>query len=115
KYGTHPHPTQRGLTVNNRCVNIAGQPGADVLCVFEGEVSQVFAIAGYNTGVLVRHGKYITVYANLATVSVKKGDKITLNQRVGRLSDSSNPDDVFVHIEIWQESTNLNPEPWFRK
>lgn len=115
KYGKHPHPTQKGLTVNNRGINIAGERGAEVKCVFEGEVSRIFAIPGYNTGVMVRHGKYILVYANLTSVSVKKGDKITLNQRIGRLSDSTNPDDVFIHIEIWEESSNLNPEPWFRK
>lgn len=112
RYGTHPHPTQRGLTVNNKGINIAGERGSAVNCVFEGTVSKVFALPGYNNCVMVRHGDYITLYANLASVAVRAGDNIGLNQRVGGLADSGNPDDVYLHFEIWKETTNLNPEQW---
>lgn len=115
RYGTHPHPTQRGLTINNKGVNISADRGSDVTCVFEGDVSRVFAIPGYNNCVLVRHGNYYSLYANLASVSVKPGDRIALNQRVGRLSDSTNSDDVYLHFEVWKDTTHLNPEQWIRR
>ncbi len=115
KYGKHQHPTQRNVTVNNKGVNIAGERNADVVCVFEGTVSKVFPVPGLNNGVLVRHGNYYTLYANMPSVAVKAGDRLTLNQRIGRLPDSSNSDDVYLHFEVWQGSTNLNPEQWLRK
>ncbi len=115
RYGTHPHPTQPGLKINNKGVNIAGQRGADVAAVFEGSVTRIFSLPGYNNCVMVRHGDYITLYANMASVSVKNGDKISLGQRLGRIADSSNNDDNFLHFEVWHQTTNLNPEQWLRR
>ncbi len=112
RHGVHPHPTQKGITVNNAGVNIAGQRGAPVRCVFEGVVKQVFFLQGLNNGVIVRHGSYLTLYANLSTINVKSGDRVSLNQTLGALSSSNNADEHMLHFEIWNESTNLNPEQW---
>lgn len=115
RYGTHSHPTQKGLMINNKGVNIAANRGSAVTCVFEGTVSKVFSVPGMNNCVMVRHGNYITLYANMASVSVKAGDKVSLNQQVGKLLDSANSDDVYLHFEVWKETTNLNPEQWLRR
>lgn len=115
RYGTHPHPTQRGLTINNKGVNIAAAKGSAVTCVFEGTVSKIFSVPGMNNCVMVRHGNYITLYANMASVSVKAGDKVSLNQQVGKLLDTANDDDIYIHFEVWKETTNLNPEQWLRR
>ncbi len=112
RYGVHAHPTQKGLTVDNKGVNIAGERGAQVRCVFEGVVSRIFFFQGLNNSVMVRHGNYITVYSNLAAVNVKSGDKVSLNQVLGTLANGTNTDEYMLHFEIWNESTNLNPEHW---
>ena len=114
-YGIHPHPTVKGLMVNNKGVNIAGGRGASVRSVFEGEVSRIFFFQGLNNSVMVRHGNYITVYSNLATVSVKKGDKVSLGQELGRLSSGDDSEEHVLHFEIWKETTNLNPGSWLRR
>ncbi len=115
RYGVHAHPTQKGLVINNKGINIAGDAGAPVYCVFEGTVTRVFSLPGLNNCVMVRHGNYITVYSNLATVSVKSGAKVATNQQLGRIASSSNSDDNMLHFEIWKETTNLNPESWLRR
>ena len=112
-YGRHKHPLQPNLTVDNKGVNITGEPGAPVNCVFEGTVSGIYSVPMYNTCVTVRHGDYITLYANLASVSVKTGDNLSAGQRIGRLADGE--DDRFLHFEIWNRTTNLNPEQWLRR
>ncbi len=61
---------------------------------------------------IVRHGSYLTLYANLSTINVKSGDRVSLNQTLGALSSSNNADEHMLHFEIWNESTNLNPEQW---
>ncbi len=111
-YGLHAHPTQRGITVDNKGVNIAGSKGAEVFCVFEGTVANIFFYQGLNNNVMVRHGSYLTVYSNLSSVSVRVGDKVALNQSLGRLSSSGNSEDYSLHFEVWKESSNLNPEQW---
>ncbi len=114
-YGVHAHPTEKGLMINNKGVNIASSKGASVNCVFEGEVSRIFFFQGLNNSVMVRHGNYITVYSNLETVAVKKGDKVRAGQTLGRISSSDNSEDNVLHFEIWRETDNLNPGLWLRR
>jgi len=121
QFGMHAHPTLRGITVNNNGVNIAAGKGAEVRTVFDGDVKQVVFIQGTNNSVLISHGNFITVYSNLTEVSVKSGDKVALNQTIGRLSSSDNSDDCILHFEIWKlaqgsgNPTNLNPASWIRR
>lgn len=114
-FGKHPHPTQRGLTVDNKGVNIAGEKGAAVRCIFEGTVSRVVFIKGLNNCVMVNHGNYYTVYSNLAGVQVKTGDKVSRNQVIGNLPATTNNDDWYLHFELWKGTTFLNPEKWLAK
>ena len=115
RYGVHPHATQKGLMVNNKGVNIASGSGAEVRAVFEGDITQIVFVQGLNNTVIIRHGNYLTTYSNLASVNVKTVDKVTLNQVIGRLSNSDDSDDCVLHFEIWKETENLNPEQWLRR
>ena len=115
RYGVHPHATQKGLMVNNKGVNIASGSGAEVRAVFEGDITQIVFVQGLNNTVIIRHGNYLTTYSYLASVNVKTGDKVTLNQVIGRLSNSDDSDDCVLHFEIWKETENLNPEQWLRR
>ena len=115
RYGVHPHATQKGLMVNNKGVNIASGSGAEVRAVFEGDITQIVFVQGLNNTVIIRNGNYLTTYSNLASVNVKTGDKVTLNQVIGRLSNSDDSDDCVLHFEIWKETENLNPEQWLRR
>lgn len=115
RYGTHAHPSQKGLMVNNKGVNIAAERGANVRAVFDGTVVKVFFFQGLNNSVLVRHGSYLTVYSNLETVNVKAGDKVSINQTLGRIYSGDNVENHMLHFEIWQETQNLNPEAWLRR
>ena len=65
--------------------------------------------------------KYMTTVSGIMEVNsmdnenVKTGDKVTLNQVIGRLSNSDDSDDCVLHFEIWKETENLNPEQWLRR
>ena len=104
-----------GIMKNNKGVNIASGSGAEVRAVFEGDITQIVFVQGLNNTVIIRHGNYLTTYSNLASVNVKTGDKVTLNQVIGRLSNSDDSDDCVLHFEIWKETENLNPEQWLRR
>jgi murein hydrolase activator len=113
KFGVHPHPVLRNVTVNNNGVNIATGGGAKARVVFNGEVSRVFGITGGNMAVIVRHGQYLTVYSNLVDVTVKKGDKINVRQNLGTVyTDPADGNKAILKFQIWKESTKLNPEEW---
>ncbi len=113
RYGKHTHPTQKNLTVDNKGINIAAERNAEVRCIFEGTVTRVIFINGLNNCVMIQHGEYFTVYSNLASVQVKNGDRVTANQAIGRIPDTADSNDYFLHFEIWKNTANLNPEQWF--
>lgn len=115
RFGKHKHPTQKHITVVNKGINIAAPKGSDVFAVFEGEVARVMFISGLNNCVMLRHGDYFTIYSNLATVSVKAGDKVFTNGKIGTLSAGDNPDDYQLHFELWFHTINQDPELWLAK
>ena len=119
-YGLHSHTAIKGVVEKNQGVNIAAEPGAEVRAVFEGEVSQVLLNQWTNKVVLLRHGNYLTLYSNLASVNVKVGDRVTLNQPIGRIASSEDSNDCTLHFEVWKldaqnNPVNLNPEKWLRR
>ena len=115
RFGKHKHPTQKHITVVNKGINIAAPKGSDVFAVFEGEVARVMFISGLNNCVMLRHGDYFTIYSNLATVSVKAGDKVFTNGKIGTLSAGENPDDYQLHFELWFHTITQDPEAWLAK
>lgn len=108
RFGTHNHPTQANIKVTNNGINIACQSGSSVRSVFDGEVKRMFLVPGMGNSIIVRHGKFLTVYSNLSSVSVKIGDRVKTGQTLGSISGSES----VLHFEIWNETTMLNPESW---
>ena len=114
-FGEHPHPTQKGLKVNNKGVDITGERGSQARCVFDGTVVSVNTIPGMKNVVIVSHGDYFTVYCNLVKINVKTGDKVKINQPLGSISESENPSEYVLHFELWKQTSRLNPEHWLQK
>lgn len=113
KYGIHTHPILKNVQIKNNGINISTEIGSKVRAVFEGEVSRVFGITGGNTAIIIRHGKYLSVYSNLREVLVKKGDKIATKQNIGTVyTDKEDGNKSILKFQIWRESTKLNPEEW---
>jgi septal ring factor EnvC (AmiA/AmiB activator) len=91
------------------------QPGANVKAVFDGEVVSVFNIDDTKS-VMIRHGKYFTVYSNLTSVSVSKGSDVRTNQSIGKVAaDEDDGAGGKLEFLLMQENKNLNPELWLRK
>jgi septal ring factor EnvC (AmiA/AmiB activator) len=112
-YGEHEHPVLKGIKVKNDGVTISTSTGAYARSIFDGEVSRVISIPGKNKAVIIRHGEYLTVYANLIYVVVNKGDKVKAKQTIGTVfTDQDEDNKTTVDIQIWKGTTKLNPELW---
>ena len=112
-YGQHYHPVYKNVKLPfNNGVTLAVARGAQAKAVFDGTVSQVVVIPGYNQCVLVQHGSYFTFYCKLKSVSVKAGEKVKTGQVLGTV-DTLSGEDQF-HFQLWQERTPQNPENWLR-
>ena len=112
-YGQHYHPVYKNVKMPfNNGVTLAVARGAQVHAVFDGTVTQVVMIPGYNQCVLVQHGSYFTFYCKLKSVTVKAGEKVKTGQVLGTV-DTLSGEDQF-HFQLWQERTPQNPENWLR-
>ena len=112
-YGQHYHPVYKNVKLPfNNGVTLAVARGAQAKAVFDGTVSQVVVIPGYNQCVLVQHGSYFTFYCKLKSVTVKAGEKVKTGQVLGTV-DTLSGEDQF-HFQLWQERNPQNPESWLR-
>ena len=57
--------------------------------------------------VMVRHGSYISVYCNLSSVNVRRGQKVSIRQSLGRVGQ-----DNILQFQLRKETVKLNPENW---
>lgn len=105
-YGQYNVEGLRNVTLDNKGINILGQAGCKARSIFEGEVSAVFRF-GETMIVMVRHGKYISVYCNLRSVSVQKGQRVSARQVLGVVGD-----DHILQFQLRRETVKLNPEAW---
>ena len=96
----------KGVTLDNKGINIQGKPGCVARSIYDGEVSAVFGYGGM-WNVLVRHGAYISVYCNLKSVSVHKGQKVSTRQALGSVGS-----DNILQFQLRKETAKLNPEAW---
>ena len=94
------------VTLDNKGINIKGEAGAQARSIFDGEVSAVFSFGG-TVVVMVRHGSYISVYCNLSNVNVRRGQKVTTRQALGRVGQ-----DNILQFQLRKETQKLNPESW---
>jgi len=94
------------VTLDNKGINIRGESGAKACSIFDGEVSAVFSFGGTMV-VMVRHGSYISVYCNLSSVSVRRGQKVGIRQPLGRVGQ-----DNILQFQLRRETAKLNPESW---
>lgn len=113
RFGEQQHQELKYVRMNNNGIDLQVQPGTEARTIFNGVVTRVFVVPGYNNSVIIRHGNYLTVYANLSEVYVKAGDKVTTRQPIGRIfSDSEDGNTTILHFQLWKEKTKLNPLPW---
>jgi septal ring factor EnvC (AmiA/AmiB activator) len=111
KHGDQPHPIHKNLTIHNSGVEISTEPGSSARAVFGGEVLQVQVISANNKAVYIQHGDFITVYLNLSSVSVSKGQKVSIKQNIGKIHTDSSGKAVIKFL-VLQNTTTLNPETW---
>ncbi|MEI6048311.1 MAG: peptidoglycan DD-metalloendopeptidase family protein [Bacteroidota bacterium] len=114
-FGIQKNPDLKYLTEDNIGIEITSSGKMSARSVFQGEVVKVFAISGANMTIIIRHGKFLSVYANLVNVKIKSGDKIGSKQDIGDIySDPVNNYNSVLRFMIF-ETKYLDPETWISK
>lgn len=115
KFGIHAHPLMPSISISNNGIDLSTSKGASARAVFDGEVTAVANIPSSGKLVVIRHGEYLSVYANLDKVYVKAGDKIKTKQELGSVIYDESDVKTELHLEIWKGQAKLDPESWLYK
>ncbi len=111
-YGDQQHPQFSSLRVHNSGVEITTESGSTARAVFAGEVTSVMVLSPVNKAVMIQHGDYFTVYQNLSSVNVSKGDKVSIKQNIGRIRTNGETGRTVLKFTISQNTTYNNPAVW---
>ena len=114
RFGLHKHTDFKNVSTVNNGINIICERNSSVSPVFEGTVTAIIEVPGMQTTVLVKHGGYYTVYANLGSVSCTQGQQVSQEAVIGRVGLNSERI-TELHFEVWRGTNKLNPESWIRR
>lgn len=104
-----------GVAVSRNGIEISLAEGRPVTAVHDGVVSFAGPFTGYGTLVIVDHGDGDhSLYGHLATASVKQGDRVTPQTRVG--ASGRNPGgNPALYFELRVDGKPVDPLQWLRK
>lgn len=112
KFGNQPHPVQPSLIVHSNGIEITTEQGSNARAVFGGTVMSIQILSPVNKLVMIKHGDFITVYQNLESISVSKGDKVNIKQIIGRIRTNESNGKTAIKFSVLQNDTFLNPQSW---
>lgn len=107
--GSIIRPYKKG---KNEGIDIAAPPGTSVTAAEAGTVAAITADADQVPIIVVKHNNdLLTVYANVETITVKKGDRVRRGQKIASLRGGDN---AYVHFEVRQGFESVDPEPYLK-
>ena len=112
KYGKIPHESLRGITIQSNGIHIATSKKARAKAIFEGRVLAIQVSSNGMKTVYIQHGNYISLYSNLESVSLQKGDKVTLQQSIGEIHTDKVTGKTILKFQIWKDTKTENPGYW---
>ena len=112
-YGINYVEGLKNVKYNNNGIDIRGQQNCQARAVFDGTVSFIFEHPQVQGSyiVMVRHGQYISAYFNLASLKVKKGDKVKINEQLGLIRPDASGN-YTMQFQLRKDTQSLNPEQW---
>ncbi|MBS1486358.1 MAG: peptidoglycan DD-metalloendopeptidase family protein [Bacteroidetes bacterium] len=112
-FGRQMHPILRGIEVQNDGVNIQTKANEPVHAIFDGHVSRVAFIKGIGNTIIISHGEYFSVYSGLKDVFVKPGQKISVNEEIGRVLTTAEGISE-LRFQIRKNIVALDPQQWLK-
>lgn len=115
-FGINRHRQLSNAEINNSGIDIAVPSGTQARAVFDGTVSSIIFMNGFQNIVLLRHGDYLTVYAGLINLRVRTGQSVKAGTPLGTIFTDTDGDErrTVLHFEVRQERKKFNPLDWVR-
>ena len=115
RFGKQAHPVVKTAIIDSQGVRIATPENENVRAVFQGEVYAIMAPKYGDTTVMIQHGNYFTIYRNLTEISVKKGDKVSAKQTIGKVLKNKSNGESVLNFSVFKDTEPQNPANWIYK
>ena len=101
----------------NDGINIAATKGTTVTAAENGVVAYAGnEIKGMGNLIIVQHeAGWMTVYAHLDSMNVKRGTKVNVGQKIGTVGETGKVDSPQLHFEIRKGTKAYNPTSYMKK
>jgi len=105
-------PKDGGL--HNDGINIKAAKGTAVRAAENGVVAYTGGeMSGYGNLVLIRHAdRWMTAYAHMDKILVKKGDVVKVGQSIGTVGSTGQVDSPQLHFEVRKGTQAVNPDKY---
>lgn len=111
RFGRQPHPVFKNIVEENNGIKISVAKGTSAKAVFPGTVSSVMPASDGTKTVLIKHGDYFSIYSNLSSNTVSKGQQVSAGTSVGTVAQDF--DGSFtLDFQIWRGDTPVDPLGW---
>ncbi|REC78007.1 peptidase M23 [Chryseobacterium elymi] len=111
RFGRQPHPVFKNIVEENTGIKISVPSGTRAKSVYPGSVSSVLANSDGTKTVMVKHGNYFTIYSNLGSVSVSKGQQVSSGTPVGTVAQDFDGS-YTLDFQVWNGNTPVDPLGW---
>ena len=101
----------------NDGINIAAARGSTVAAAENGVVAYAGnEIKGMGNLVIIQHSDgWMTVYAHMDSMSVRRGSRVTVGQKIGSVGQTGKVDRPQLHFEIRKGTKAYNPMSYLKK
>ncbi len=96
-------------------IDITTRSGQSVRAIWAGKVAQVMPVPGQGKIVIVQHGDYYSVYANLKDVTVNSGQEITMLDILGVARTDASTSETKIHFQLYKGRAAQDPELWLAR
>jgi len=101
------------LAKGEQGITIVAKKGTDVHCIADGEIAWVESMIGYGNVVIVNHGRgYVSVYAHVSEILVKKEERVKKQQVIAKVGDTGEIIGSMLYLELWKDQKKLETKKW---
>ena len=106
----------KGDGLFNDGINIAAVQGTAVGAAENGVVAYAGnEVKGMGNLIIVQHsGGWMTVYAHLDSMIVRRGTKVSVGQKIGTVGETGKVDEPQLHFEIRKGTKAYNPSSYLK-
>ncbi|UOF94400.1 MAG: peptidoglycan DD-metalloendopeptidase family protein [Bacteroides sp.] len=111
-FGQNKHYLLNNVLFDNPGIDIATYKELEVMSIFDGYVYDIIYIKNNDIIIIIKHGAYTSIYANIEKLYLKKGEFVKNKQKIGIIKKYSHKIRV-IKLIIMKEYEIINPMQWF--